>query len=202
MKPTVAPLFTSKANPARSTAAALMLAAAGGLLASAPSASAQTFNESSAPGSDFGNSFAARTVLTLGTTMVNGGSNSSSDPDFFSFIGLTSGTPYSLSISAGGPTLVRSTFQGFDGNGSPIGTSASYSSNDSPNTLKMISGTVPTGGVLTIGISPQNVEGGSTNYAVTLSAVPEPSSTVLVALGAAVAALAARRSRKSANPES
>jgi len=200
MNPTNTTTPSPAGIPTRATAA-LLLAAAGTLLAQVPSASATTFAESTAPGGDFGDTFALRTTLTLGTTVVNGGiSNGGSDPDFFTITGLAGNTTYSLSISAGDSIDGYSaTFQGYDDVGAAIGTSAAYVSTDPPNTTRSITGTIPASGILTIGVNPQSVpfvEGGNPVYTATLTAVPEPGTTSLVALGAALAALTARRHRK------
>ena len=190
---------TPPQRPSTVSTAAVLLAAAGSLLSQTP-AMAQVYNESSAPGGDFGNTFALRTPLTLSTTQVNGGipAGGGSDPDFFSFSGLPGGATYSLGITAGNPAnFYFATFQGYDDSGATIGTSMTYNGSEPINTQKTITGTVPASGILTIGVSPQSTEGGgSSNYSTTLSVVPEPATTALVALGAAAAALAARRGRK------
>ena len=211
MKPTNTTAPPPAGTPARA-ASALLLAAAGALLAQAPTAAhaqGTTFTEGSAPGGDFGNTFALKTTLTLGTRIVNGDILriggiliSSSDPDFFTFTGLAGSTPYTLSISAGDSfDGYSATFQAYNDTGAAIGTSAAYIATDAPGTLRVISGTIPISGILTIGVNPQTVpfvEGGNPVYTTTLTAadVPEPATTSLIALAAALAVLTARRHRK------
>ena len=193
-------------SPVARGTAALLLAAAGSLLAQAPAAAQMYSENANATGGDFGNTFATRTTLAIGTatrfTQVTGDNEDlGSDPDFFTFTGLAGGTPYTLSITAGDPSDgYTATFQGYNDAGTAIGSQANYTYSDAANTVKSISGTIPASGRLTIGINPQtsSVEGGASAYSTTLTAAaaPEPATTALVALGAAVAALAARRARR------
>lgn len=204
--PLASSLVSSRSIVSTSGTAALLLAAAGGLLSQSSTASAApapptTYNETSAPGADFGNTFS--TAFTLPATtirQVDGRGNTNPDSDYFTFTGLPVG-PFTLTItdgtSMGDGFFIM--FQAFNDSGAVISNSVMFGDSDAPGTMKTISGTVPASGRLTIGVDPQSGETGpAPAYSTSLSVVPEPATTALVALGAAAVALAARRARKQA----
>ena len=180
-------------NPETKLGSALLLTAAGSLLAQS-SAQAQVYDENTtAPGGDFGNAFAGRTTLTLGTMQVNGDTEfAGTDPDFYTYTGLLSGQPFTLGITAGADSdFYQATFMTLDDNQTQVGSTASYAG-DPAGTMRTISGTVPASGNLTVAIQ-QSAEEGSVAYSTSLSVVPEPATTTLALLGAVVAGLVARR---------
>src|SRR5262245_27696618 len=80
--------------PARSRTAAAPLAVVAAALASGEAADATTLNEST----DFGNTFAQRTLLPSGTDVVNGSvfAFEADANDFITFQGLSSGLSFTL----------------------------------------------------------------------------------------------------------
>lgn len=179
----------------------ILLAAAGGTLLGQSAAQATTYDENaSAPGGDFGNTFALRLVLPVGTTTVNGDMEfpGGTDPDFYTYMGLTPGQTFTLDITAGDPaSFYQATFMVLDDTQAQIGTTATYLFNDPSGTMRQITGTVPGTGNLTVAIQ-QSAEGGASvpSYTTSLSAVPEPATTTLALLGAVVAGLVAKRRAK------
>jgi len=155
-------------------------AAAAASLASSDRADATTFNETT----DFGNTFDTRTLLPLGTDVVNGSVfDFEGDPaDFVTFHGLGVGASFDLQVTNNGGQVHQLTTTQFADDGgalqSDTGTSAS------------LSGTVPNSGALNFGTS---VEGGGF-YTLELT-VPEPSRTEMLGAGV-LGVLAVQRLRR------
>ena len=183
----------------------ILLVAAGGTLLGRGTAQAAitTYDENTqaptppgGPSGDFGNTFALRTLLPAPTRTVNGDMEFSggTDPDFYTYTGLTAGQTFTLDITAGDPaSFYQATFMVLDDSQAQIGATATYLFND-PNGTRQITGIVPGTGNLTVDIQ-QSAEGGSgvPSYRTVLSVVPEPATTTLALLGGVVAALVARR---------
>ena len=131
---------------------------------------------------DFGNSFAERTLLSAGTYAVNGTVGFGDDDDFFQLSGLTPLAPFTVHFAtAQGPLI-----------GAEVRNSADASLGSGGFDLNMpydVSGDVPADGILVLRTFWQ--EGGP--YQV--SVVPEPATGALLATG--LGALAALR-RKAA----
>jgi len=155
------------ANAVSRRAIATMAAAAAGL-ASGHRAGATTFNE----GADFGNTFAARTLLPLGTDVVNGSvfDFEGDAADFVTFQGLPPGASFDLGSSNGG------------GQGNALTTTQLSDTGDTlqsdVGTSVVLSGTVPNSGKLNFGMT---VTGG-VFYMLELT-VPEASRTEMLGAG-------------------
>jgi len=156
------------------------IAAAAASLASSDRADATTFNETT----DFGNTFGTRTLLPLGTDVVNGSVfDFEGDPtDFVTFHGLGAGASFDLRVTNGGGQGNLLTTTQFDDNGGALQSDAGSS--------VLLSGTVPNSGALNFGMS---VEGG-VFYKLELT-VPEPSRTEMLAAGV-LGVLAVQRVRR------
>jgi hypothetical protein len=173
---------------------ALLFAAAGALLTTS-AAEAATYDENTtALNGDFGNTFTLRTTLPPTTDLVTGNVDGSPDPDFYTYTGLLGGGQFSLKITAGDGGNYSGTFSVLNDTQGQIGSQAVYSG-DPAATQKIITGTVPLSGNLTVSIQ-QSVESGSAAYSTALTVVPEPATTTLALLGAVVAGLATRRRTK------
>jgi hypothetical protein len=170
----------------RGLAAATCLTAA-----TAGVAHATTINEGV---NDFGNTFALRTPLIVGTDLVNG-SSILPDVDFFEFSGLAGGGSFDIALSA-----AVNFFQGtaFTDANSALGTPSIVNFGSTPP--QHITGTIPSDGKIVIQIIGA-FEGGGGAYTVGLTAplaatVPEPASALLTGLGAAALALRNLKRRK------
>lgn len=163
----------------------MAVAALGAAAALAVEAEGTTLNESSV--GDFGNRFAARTILPDGTDVVRG---LGSDLDYFAFTDLVPGSLFSITLTS---LLYEAPFRLYDESQNPL---------SPPITLpelgeQTLVGSVPLSGELVV------LAGGgflSNFYEVTLVAervvVPEPSTALL--LGAGLAATAALRRHRRA----
>src|SRR5262245_48792170 len=130
-------------NPARSRTAAAPLAVAAAALASGEAADATTLNEST----DFGNTFAQRTLLPSGTDVVNGSvfAFEADANDFITFQGLSSGLSFTLDATNTGDDQNVLFFSHLDAAGGVIGTPQS-------GTSVQLMGTIPGSGQLNFGI--------------------------------------------------
>jgi hypothetical protein len=140
---------------------------------------ATTVNEST----DFGNTFANTTQLPVGSDVVNGSINFTSDPaDFIRFIGLAPNLPFTLSG-----------FNVFGTNNKTV-LSSSNSVIAGPTDVSLpLSGTVPGDGILIVDVN-NNIEGGT--YSLTLNAALAPEPSTLTGVGLALAAALGLRCRQ------
>jgi hypothetical protein len=156
------------------------VAAAAASIASSDRADATTFNETT----DFGNTFGTRTLLPLGTDVVNGSVfDFEGDPaDFVTFHGLGAGASFDLHVTNGGGQGNLLTTTQFDDSGGALQGDA--------GTSVFLSGTVPNSGALNFGMSVQ----GGVFYTLALT-VPEPSRTEMLGTGV-LGVLAVQRVRR------
>ena len=180
----------------KSIVSSLLSAAAGSLLvAHSASASIVTYNESSATGADFSNTFAGANVLS-GKQQVFGDMDAAGfDPDFFKLSNLTPSNTFSLAINYSNTARAASSFTIRDDNQANIGSSV-FTPALSGSSSGTITGTVPTSGNLIVDLQQIGNEVSGSSYDVTLSTVPEPAPVTVLLLGAAFAALALRRPKK------
>lgn len=122
---------------------------------------------------DFGNSFAERTLLPVGTDVVTGVVGPSSDPDdFFQLSGLTPLAPFNVDF-LGSVTNLDVGGEVLDSSGASFGIGGFH-------TVPLdISGTVPADGILVLRTFYS--EGGP--YQVTTTVIPEPATSTLLTLG-------------------
>jgi hypothetical protein len=173
-------------NHVRSRAVSGSLAAAAATAALSDAAHATTLNEST----DFGDLFATRTLLPIGTDVVNGSvfPFEGDSGDVVTFQGLAPGQPFSLSTSSI-VSNVGDVFQLFqlDDLGGVV--------QDDSGPGAALAGTIPASGNLHFDMT---VEGGlypGVNYSLTLTApLPEPAGAALLG-GGLLAAAALRRLR-------
>jgi hypothetical protein len=133
---------------------------------------------------DFGDDFASRTLLPIGTDVVNGNVSAGADiADHITFQGLLPGGFFNLTSTDDGGANQFTITQLDDGGG--------FAQTDSsPNAA--LSGTIPASGELHFNLF---AEGEGSNYALNLSApLPEPASAALLG-GGLLAAAALRRLR-------
>ena len=145
----------------------------------ADAAAGTTFNEAA----DFGNTFATRTILPIGTDVVNGSvfPFEGDSADYITFHGLPPGGLFTLSSTNNGNdstnlfhlSSLDAAGQTLDSDSGPAAT---------------VSGTVPASGEIHFGMSVDGSPGAGVFYQLTL---PEPSATLL--LGGGVLAVAALR---------
>jgi len=168
-----------------SRAGATPLAIAAATLAVSDAAHATTFNE----GTDFGNTFAMKTLLPMGTDVVNGSvfAFEGDAADFITFQGLAPGASFTATTTLSGISGSTLTVAQLDSIGGTLQSGQADSSSSA-----VLSGTIPGSGLLNFGVSV--VEGGSF-YQLTL-VVPEPTTAVLLG-GGLLAAAALRRVRRS-----
>lgn len=151
--------------------------------AGACAANADVFTEST----DFGDTIGAATPLLSGTTQVIGDvftpNNNNDLFDFFEFTGLPGSTAFKMSFSSTLSNVVGG--QVYDSAHNPLGPLPA-GVGFGLGFPQSISGTIPSDGVLIVGITAE--EGGPyTANLTTGDAVPEPSTAPLTGLGLAVA---------------
>src|SRR6516225_2112357 len=112
---------------------------------------------------NFGTTFATRTLLPVGTTMVTGTTSFSSDADdFVEFQGLAGGTSFTLSANA-----FLSNVSVFTDSNSQIGSTLMFGF---PASTQPLAGTVPANGLLVVDVHQTNTESGIQNYTLNLTA--------------------------------
>jgi hypothetical protein len=172
-------------NHSRSRAALTPLAVGAAAVTAADTAHATTFNEAA----DFGDLFADRTLLPIGTDVVNGNVFPfEGDPaDVVTFQGLLPGGSFDLdvTISSGSGDLF---VQLFDDGGAP-------GDSDGPTPPLELTGTIPASGELHFAVFAEGA-GGGWFYTLNLAApLPEPAGAALLG-GSLLAAAALRRVRR------
>lgn len=170
-------------------------------LAGVGAAHAVTINESSAPGSDFGNTLATATNLSAiaplavpGTNTANGALATSGDTDFFTFT-AEPGTAFTYSITdtsnGQGRATVLNSSNGNIGSTAPLTTFAFTGSPISG------SGIVPTDGKIIVDIITGCECGFSYSASVSAPSAPEPGTLADLGLGLGLAgAIALGRRRR------
>ncbi len=180
----------------KNSAALLLTAAAGSLLVS--QAQASVILESSVSGADFSNTFAGRNLLAAGVDVVQGADNDiiNGDSDYFTFTNLTPNTAFSLKIdSTANGFSYAANFSVLNDSATSIGTPSIFIAPFAFTGTGTISGTVPITGNLTVFVDQAGGEQSGGSYTATLTAVPEPATTTLAALGAAALVAATRKKR-------
>jgi hypothetical protein len=140
---------------------------------------------------NFGTTFATRTLLPPGTTVVMGTTSFGDVDDFVEFQGLAGGTSFTLSATASVSSVSVLT----DSN-SPIGNPLIFGT----VSTQQLTNTVPANGLLVVDVHQTNVESPAQAYTLNLTAsttVPEPASCIGLGLGLVgiAGALAVRRFR-------
>lgn len=168
----------------------LAIAGAGATAVLAGAAEATTLDESAFGVGDFGNTFGTKTLLPVGTDVVNGVLDQEIGSDFNDFVTFQSLPPaFAFELEATSNHDSSNLF--FLSQFSDGGTS--LQSGTGPSVT--LTGTIPASGQLHFHM---NLEGSALSYQLAFSAVPEPSTAVLLGAGLFVAA-ALRGTRRSRN---
>lgn len=160
-------------------------------MAAGATAQAGVFNEST----DLPNN-PPPALLPVGTTEVNGGTDTAFSPDsddYFQFVGLLPGSNYTLIFQNQEFAFLRSFLQISNTSGTILGEGAIFESGS-----RTFTGTVPDDGKLNIRVGA--IEEGGGLYRVTLDAasdVPEPATVIPAGLALAGALAWQRRKQKS-----
>jgi len=175
----------------RREAKPLAIAGAGSAAVTAGAAEATTLDESAFGVGDFGNTFATKTLLPVGTDVVNGMLDQEIGGDFNDFVTFQSLPPalaFELEATSSQDDLNLNLFflDQFNDDGTSV------QSGTGPSV--MLTGTIPASGQLHFHM---NLEGSALSYQLALNVVPEPSTVVLLGAGLIVAAAwrGARRNR-------